>query len=441
MTTLMFERVAIGPAARASAGAPIASPGADERPGGDARRRGAAPVRRDRRRVPGAALHRLPDADDAPAGPRARARRRRSRRSRRSPRRSPPESCSATCSAPRRCADDRFGELVVRPARAEVGRRDGGDPASMVGERVLGLPPEPRLDKGVPFSELRAKSGGAVMDFALSEEQEFLREAARGTLGRGSTVEAAREALDGDELPDLWPAAVEAGWPGLRCPRSAAAPAWERSRRCWCSPSSAACWPSVPLLGHLPATWLLGTRGGGTASRRSRPARRRAAFVPAQPPAAGEPDWTTEAREREAARGRARAGRRHADRRGAGCGRARGRRARGGTEGGRVAVVDAADAEIEGRCGATTPRGRSAHVSFAAVTPRSRCPTPRPPAPGTWPRRCSPPSRSGAVEALRRGRRSSTPRSATPSAAPRLLPGGQARCWSRCCGGPGERPR
>jgi alkylation response protein AidB-like acyl-CoA dehydrogenase len=26
-----------------------------------------------------------------------------------------------------------------------------------IGERVLGLPPEPRLDKGVPFSELRAK--------------------------------------------------------------------------------------------------------------------------------------------------------------------------------------------------------------------------------------------------------------------------------------------
>ena len=28
---------------------------------------------------------------------------------------------------------------------------------NMVGERVLGLPPEPRLDKGIPFSELRAK--------------------------------------------------------------------------------------------------------------------------------------------------------------------------------------------------------------------------------------------------------------------------------------------
>jgi alkylation response protein AidB-like acyl-CoA dehydrogenase len=33
---------------------------------------------------------------------------------------------------------------------------------SMVGERVLGLPPEPRLDKGVPFSDLRAKEREAV---------------------------------------------------------------------------------------------------------------------------------------------------------------------------------------------------------------------------------------------------------------------------------------
>jgi alkylation response protein AidB-like acyl-CoA dehydrogenase len=31
-----------------------------------------------------------------------------------------------------------------------------------VGERVLGLPPEPRLDKGLPFSELRAKEREAV---------------------------------------------------------------------------------------------------------------------------------------------------------------------------------------------------------------------------------------------------------------------------------------
>ncbi len=31
-----------------------------------------------------------------------------------------------------------------------------------IGERVLGLPPEPRLDKGVPFSELRAIEKQAV---------------------------------------------------------------------------------------------------------------------------------------------------------------------------------------------------------------------------------------------------------------------------------------
>jgi alkylation response protein AidB-like acyl-CoA dehydrogenase len=31
-----------------------------------------------------------------------------------------------------------------------------------IGERVLGLPPEPRLDKGVPFSELKAREREAV---------------------------------------------------------------------------------------------------------------------------------------------------------------------------------------------------------------------------------------------------------------------------------------
>jgi alkylation response protein AidB-like acyl-CoA dehydrogenase len=35
---------------------------------------------------------------------------------------------------------------------------------SMVGERVLGLPPEPRLDKGIPFQELRARERSAAGD-------------------------------------------------------------------------------------------------------------------------------------------------------------------------------------------------------------------------------------------------------------------------------------
>jgi len=54
------------------------------------------------------------------------------------------------------------------------------------------------------------------MNFALSDEQILLREAARGSLSRFKTIEAARDALeDPTALPDLWPAASEAGWPGL----------------------------------------------------------------------------------------------------------------------------------------------------------------------------------------------------------------------------------
>ena len=54
------------------------------------------------------------------------------------------------------------------------------------------------------------------MNFALSDEQEFLREAARGALSRFKTIEAARAALtDPGALPDLWPMAVQAGWPGM----------------------------------------------------------------------------------------------------------------------------------------------------------------------------------------------------------------------------------
>ncbi len=39
------------------------------------------------------------------------------------------------------------------------------------------------------------------MNLALSDEQVFLREAARGALSRFKTIEAAREALDGNAAP------------------------------------------------------------------------------------------------------------------------------------------------------------------------------------------------------------------------------------------------
>jgi len=70
------------------------------------------------------------------------------------------------------------------------------------------------------------------MNLALTDEQEFLREAARGALSRTNYVEAAREALEGAPLPDLWPAACEAGWSGCSSPRTMAGPGSARSTRC-----------------------------------------------------------------------------------------------------------------------------------------------------------------------------------------------------------------
>ena len=53
------------------------------------------------------------------------------------------------------------------------------------------------------------------MNFELSDEQEALREAARGALSRHETLAAARAAADGGERLDLWDVAREMGWPGL----------------------------------------------------------------------------------------------------------------------------------------------------------------------------------------------------------------------------------
>ena len=112
------------------------------------------------------------------------------------------------------------------------------------------------------------------MNFALSDEQEFLKEAARGALSRFKTVEAAREALDGGELPDLWPTAQEAGWAGLLVSEDHGGAGLFVMEGMLVFAELGRVLASVGLLGHLPATFLL-ERGGAAARRcsaRSRPA-------------------------------------------------------------------------------------------------------------------------------------------------------------------------
>ncbi len=58
--------------------------------------------------------------------------------------------------------DNRWGYMIsFLPGLKSAGGTDE-ILRNTVGERVLGLPPEPRLDKGLPFSELRAKEREAV---------------------------------------------------------------------------------------------------------------------------------------------------------------------------------------------------------------------------------------------------------------------------------------
>jgi alkylation response protein AidB-like acyl-CoA dehydrogenase len=123
------------------------------------------------------------------------------------------------------------------------------------------------------------------VNFALSDEQQFLRDAARGALGRVKTVEAARDALDGAEPPDLWPLAVEAGWPGLLVSENRGGAGLGAMEAMLVFAELGRVLASVPLLGHLPATLLYADDSLAEGTRR-------AAFVPAEPGS-----WTTDARE------------------------------------------------------------------------------------------------------------------------------------------------
>lgn len=134
------------------------------------------------------------------------------------------------------------------------------------------------------------------MNFALSDEQEFLREAARGALGRHETIEAARAALeDPNALPDLWPTVVEAGWPGLLIGEEHGGAGLGVFDAMLVAEECGRVLAAVPLLGLVPATAILSAVGDESlqaiAAGQLRPA-----YVPARPPSELDAGWTVEPR-------------------------------------------------------------------------------------------------------------------------------------------------
>lgn len=124
------------------------------------------------------------------------------------------------------------------------------------------------------------------MNLALSDEQLLLREAARGTLSRCKTLDAARGALDGEGAPpDLWDAAQEAGWPGLLIGDSHGGASLDVFEAMLVLGECGRVLAGVPLLGHLPATAILDQCGAdGDLLSQLASGRLRAAYLPALPP-------------------------------------------------------------------------------------------------------------------------------------------------------------
>jgi alkylation response protein AidB-like acyl-CoA dehydrogenase len=134
------------------------------------------------------------------------------------------------------------------------------------------------------------------MNFALSDEQVLLREAARGVLSRWGTVQAARAALeDRSALPDLWPNAIEAGWPGLLIDEEHGGAGLGAFDALLVAEECGRVLASIPLLGLLPASAILNAARDQSLSAVAA-GELRAAYVPTRPPSELESTWTVDPR-------------------------------------------------------------------------------------------------------------------------------------------------
>jgi alkylation response protein AidB-like acyl-CoA dehydrogenase len=134
------------------------------------------------------------------------------------------------------------------------------------------------------------------MNLELTDEQSFLREAAREALSRVKTIALAREALeDASVLPDLWPTAREAGWPGLLVREASGGAGLSAFDAMLVMTEAGRVLAGVGLLGHLPASELLDGAGHPRIEAVAE-GELRACFVAARPPGDLEARWTVEPR-------------------------------------------------------------------------------------------------------------------------------------------------
>jgi alkylation response protein AidB-like acyl-CoA dehydrogenase len=133
------------------------------------------------------------------------------------------------------------------------------------------------------------------MNLELTDEQTFLREAARDALSRVKTVAAAREALEDPpaQLPDLWPTACEAGWSGLLVGEERGGAGLSAFEAMLVMAEAGRVLAGVPLLGHLPASALL-DRAGDERTAAVADGDLRACYVPVRPPGDLGGEWTVE---------------------------------------------------------------------------------------------------------------------------------------------------
>ena len=113
-------------------------------------------------------------------------------------------------------------------------------------------------------------------------ERAQLRAAARGALGGTDHHAAARAALDGAPLPDSWPLAVSAGWPGLLAPEGAGGAELGAGEAMLVAGELGRALAGVPLASHLVATTLLASAEPGLLGEFAA-GTRRAAWLPIRP--------------------------------------------------------------------------------------------------------------------------------------------------------------